>query len=41
MRIVPPRRLLFAGGGIRVISYVGVLEALEERKLLHHILERP
>ncbi len=39
MRIVPPRRLVFAGGGIRVISYVGVLEALEERKLLHHIRE--
>jgi predicted acylesterase/phospholipase RssA len=39
MRIVPPRRLLFAGGGIRVISYVGVLEVLEERKLLHHIRE--
>ncbi len=39
MRIVPPRRLVFAGGGIRVISYVGVLEALEERNLLCHIRE--
>lgn len=39
MRIVPPRRLVFAGGGIRVISYVGVLEALQERDLLRHIRE--
>ncbi len=39
MRIVPPRRLVFAGGGIRVISYVGVLEALEERDLLRHVRE--
>jgi NTE family protein len=36
---IPPRRLLFSGGGIRVISYLGVLQILQERKLLGHIRE--
>lgn len=36
---IPPRRLVLAGGGIRVVSYVGVLEALEERNLLKYIRE--
>jgi predicted acylesterase/phospholipase RssA len=37
--IIPPRRLVLAGGGIRVVSYVGVLEALQERNLLQSIRE--
>jgi NTE family protein len=37
--IIPPRRLVLAGGGIRVVSYVGVLEALQERNLLKSIRE--
>lgn len=41
MRIpyVPPRRLLFSGGGIRVVSYLGVLQVLSECNILHHIQE--
>jgi NTE family protein len=36
---IPPRRLLFSGGGIRVVSYVGVLRVLKERNILHHVQE--
>lgn len=36
---VPPRRLLFSGGGIRVISYLGVLQVLQEQKYLQHVKE--
>jgi NTE family protein len=36
---IPPRRLLLSGGGIRVISYVGVLQVLEEKGLLKGIRE--
>ena len=36
---IPPRRLVFSGGGIRVISYLGVLQVLQERKLLDYIRE--
>jgi predicted acylesterase/phospholipase RssA len=32
--IVPPRRLMFSGGGIRVICFAGALQALHERGLL-------
>ena len=39
MRTVPPRRLIFSGGGIRVISYLGVIEVLEEKGLLKHVKE--
>jgi NTE family protein len=40
MRIhIPPRRLLLSGGGIRVISYVGVLQVLEEKGFLKGIRE--
>lgn len=39
MRIVPPRRLLFSGGGIRVISYLGVLQVLHEQAYLQHVKE--
>jgi predicted acylesterase/phospholipase RssA len=39
MRIVPPRRLLFSGGGIRVISYLGVLQVLHEESYLQHVKE--
>jgi predicted acylesterase/phospholipase RssA len=37
--IIPPRRLLFSGGGIRVISYLGVLQVLEQKQILHHVKE--
>jgi NTE family protein len=36
---IPPRRLLFSGGGIRVISYLGVLQILEQKNILHHVRE--
>jgi predicted acylesterase/phospholipase RssA len=36
---IPPRRLLFSGGGIRVVSYVGVLRALNEMQFLEHVHE--
>lgn len=36
---IPPRRLLLSGGGIRIISYLGVVQVLEERKLLKGIQE--
>ena len=36
---IPPRRLLFSGGGIRVVSYVGVLRVLNEMNLLQHVQE--
>ena len=41
MRIptIPPRRLLFSGGGIRVVSYVGVLQVLAQQTILQHIQE--
>lgn len=36
---IPPRRLLFSGGGIRVISYLGVLQILQEKQMLNNIRE--
>jgi len=36
---IPPKRLLFSGGGMRVISYLGVLQVLEEQSLLKHVRE--
>jgi predicted acylesterase/phospholipase RssA len=36
---IPPRRLLFSGGGIRVVSYVGVLQVLEKYSMLNHVKE--
>lgn len=36
---IPPKRLIFSGGGIRVISYLGVLKVLQERNLLNSIRE--
>lgn len=38
-RLIPPRRLVFSGGGIRVVSYLGVLQVLEEQNQLAHIRE--
>lgn len=37
--IVPPQRLLFSGGGIRVVSYLGVIKVLHENQLLPHVKE--
>ena len=39
MYTIPPRRLLFSGGGMRVIAYLGVLQVLEEQGLLKHVRE--
>jgi predicted acylesterase/phospholipase RssA len=39
MRILPPRRLIFSGGGIRVISYIGVLQVFQTHNLLQHVKE--
>lgn len=39
LRIIPPRRLVLSGGGIRTMTYMGVLQVLEERRLLQGIRE--
>jgi len=39
MRTIPPRRLLFSGGGVRVISYLGALQVFQENNLLQHVRE--
>lgn len=36
---IPPRRLVFSGGGIRTVSYLGVLEVLQEKGLLKNLRE--
>jgi len=36
---IPPRRLLFSGGGVRVLSYLGALQVLQEHTLLDHVRE--
>ncbi len=38
-QMLPPRRIVFSGGGIRVVSYLGVLQVLEEKNLLSHLRE--
>ena len=37
--MIPPRRLVLSGGGIRVISFVGALKLLEEKGFLSKIKE--
>ncbi len=36
---IPPRRLCLSGGGIRVVSYIGALEVLQEKNLLQKVKE--
>jgi predicted acylesterase/phospholipase RssA len=36
---IPPRTLLFSGGGVRVLAFLGVLEVLEANNLLKQIQE--
>jgi len=36
---IPPKRLLFSGGGMRLIACLGVLQVLEEESLLKHVKE--
>jgi predicted acylesterase/phospholipase RssA len=36
---IPPRRLMFAGGGAKVISHIGALDELEKRGYLRHVKE--
>lgn len=37
--MIPPRRLVLSGGGIRVVSFVGALKVLEEKGYLSKIKE--
>lgn len=36
---IPPQRLLFSGGGLRILAYLGALEFLEEKGMLTQIRE--
>jgi len=36
---IPPRRLLFAGGGVRGVAYVGFLEEIQKANLLKNVKE--
>jgi NTE family protein len=36
---IPPRRLVFSGGGIRILAYLGALEVLEEKGMLNRLRE--
>ena len=36
---IPPRTLVFSGGGVRVLAFLGVVEVLHERNLLKQIQE--
>jgi NTE family protein len=36
---IPPKRLVFSGGGIRVIAYLGAVQVLEEKDYLKHVQE--
>lgn len=36
---IPPKRLVFSGGGTRVIAYLGAIQVLEENGLLKHVKE--
>jgi predicted acylesterase/phospholipase RssA len=36
---IPPRRLCLSGGGIRVVSYIGALEVLQEKNILQKVKE--
>jgi len=36
---IPPRRLLFSGGGLRIIAFLGALQTLEEHSLLTSVRE--
>jgi len=37
--IIPPRRIIFSGGGVRVLSHLGSLIALHEKNLLYSVKE--
>lgn len=37
--LIPPKRIVFTGGGLRSLSHYGVLEVLEKRGLLKNIKE--
>lgn len=40
MRVyIPPRRLILSGGGVRVVSYLGVLQELNKRNMLKFVKE--
>jgi len=36
---IPPRRLLFSGGGLRIIAFLGALQVLQEQELLTCVRE--
>ena len=37
--LIPPKRIVFTGGGLRTLGHFGVLEVLSERGLLHQVKE--
>lgn len=37
--LLPPKRIIFAGGGLRSLGHFGVLEILEKKGLLKHVKE--
>ena len=37
--IVPPKRLVFSGGGVRVIAYLGAIQVFHEKNLLKFVEE--
>jgi len=37
--LLPPKRIVFTGGGLRSLGHFGVLEVLEKRGLLKHVKE--
>lgn len=37
--LIPPKRLIFTGGGLRSLCHFGVLEELDQRGLLDHVKE--
>lgn len=37
--IIPPKRIVFTGGGLRSLGHIGALEALQEKGLLKHVKE--
>ena len=37
--IIPPRTLVFSGGGVRVLSFLGVIQVLHEKHILKQIQE--
>lgn len=37
--LIPPKRIVFTGGGLRTLGHFGALQALQEKRLLAHVKE--